>query len=1146
MKIISRYKTEEKTGLGTLVKDNLLLFSLLGNRYALVSASVVQLLQTLTITPVANSVRYFLGSTTFRGEVVPVIDLQSFFYGGSLSLTDGTSVEQKNYITFVHAKKTIIFQVESVFGTIERPEESLITDLVKFASPSENLYFKKAFIDDKERIIVQLDHTQILDRIIHDLEQCQSDFITENQAGFVPIEMPENTEEYNIDLRQKLSTPAPTSTSFGIRKALGSIHQDIRKATLVSVQNLDILIPNKHIIEIFNVTNITKVPNTPKAIVGAVSFRGEVLSALDLVEILTPKSILNRKGIIDHDSDNKVLILEVTNQRIALFVDEIHEIVEMEEADLRPLLASTSEADSNYYFQGVMLDRTGKIILVLDVEYLLQVVTDPVILEQDSMQVVFFHIPKQEMTVKSDVTGEAALSEDNLCVFTLLGTKYALKNILVIQILQNLTITPVATNIHYFIGSTTFRGEVVPIINLKSFFYDKNLLLVSMSINEQQNYIALKSENKTVVFQVESVLGSIRRPEESRVANIAYLPSSFENSYFDKAFIDDEDQIVIQLDHTQILDRIIYELKQGQREFIAENQAHLVPIEMPEHADKYNIDLRQKLSTPAPTASLASTETVYSTQKARRTGLLVSIQNLDVLIPDDHIVEIFNVTNITEPPNVPGAVVGAINFRGEVLSALDLAKILIPSYTSNKNIKKNQETDIEAIILEITGQQIALFVDEIREIVEMEETNLHSLLTYNSGVTSNYYFQGIMLDRTGQIILVLDVEYLFQMVSDPAILDQDSNRVIYFDNPVVDSFRKSTESLEEGLLFEDEGYIYFLDSSFIAQVIEKNAFLFKKYPHDAIKGATIHTNIVPVIDYSNIIGGSQTNLGESKNPVGILVRDPENNMEITFLVDNVVNKLPVDKFDAFQRGVGIAAETLSPIISGFLSYQGSLGMIISPDHLIKEAFTLLQENLQIQNIKEEFSSTILPSELEFLEAIQAKRKEIELLLFYKQKGVRLDYFVFKWGENLLSIDVSNIRRVFASPQWQNVDSKYHPIIGVATIDDIELPIIDLESLLLTSENRNESRSSNYFFSIEYQSHTFLIPVDDIKGVLTTFKEELTPCEDTSIFIQGKKACLHTFSNKKILSLIYIIENKLLNNVFSLIDVDKFLKKFNIE
>jgi purine-binding chemotaxis protein CheW len=1135
--VVSKTEVARQVALG----DNaLVLITLLGDKYALISASVVQILQTLTITPVATNVRYFVGSTTFRGEVVPIIDLQSFFYGGQLAVTSRTLDEQKSYIALDHADKTVIFQVETVLGSIEMPDESEVTGLVNFANPEENPYYDKAFIYDAQ-IIVLLEHSQILERVISELEQSQTRFIEENQVLLTPIRVPEASEEYNIDLQQKLSAQAPITSVFDVRKAISSDQRVTRTATLVSVQDMDILVPNNSIVEIYNVSNITKVPNAPRAVVGVIDFRGNILSAIDLAEILVPTYIDIRKKKINRKTNVDVLILESVDQQFAIYVDEIREIVEMTEDDLRLILTSFAGVKSDYYFQGVMLDQSGHIILVLNVDYLLQVITNPVILEQDSTQTILFDTPTHEVVSKTEVARQVTFGDNALILITLLGDKYALISASVVQILQTLTITPVATNVRYFVGSTTFRGEIVPVIDLQSFFYDGQLNIAARTPEVQKSYIALDHAGKTVIFQVETILGSIEMPDESEVTDLVDFANLEENSYFNKAFPGDDEQIIVLLEHGQIFERIISELEKSQTRFIEENQVLLVPNEVPEASERYNIDLKKKFSTQAPTTLAVDVrKAISSDQKVTRTATLVSVQGLDILVPNNDITQIFNVQKISKVPNAPRAVVGAFEFHNKVLSAMDLAEILVPSSIADKKDRTSLATDEDVLILESADQQFAIFVDEIREIVEMTDDDFRPIIAFSSETDFSYYFQGVMLDRSGHIILVLNVDYLFHVVSNPDVLEEDNTQIAYFKNPIEESTYQVTESLKEGFLFEDDGHLFSLDSEYVVQVIEQNAFQFKKYSHDAIIGAAIHNNIVPLIDFNIILQGKRDKPIKSKKSVGLLIYDPKSNLEVVLLVDSVMNKVPIESFGAFQTKLGISTKLLSPIISGFFSYRDALGMIMSPVYLFKEIFSVLQEILPLKDIKEEFSSTLLPEEIEFLEVIRTRRKELELLLFYHHEGIRFEFFVFKWRENLFSIDIFFARRVFASLKIQNIDPQYHPIIGIATEDQI--PIIDLAAVILATEKQTEFTKSNYFFLIEHQSQNFFVPVDGIEGVVTKFKEELVPCEDASIFFEGKETCQYTFSHENVSSPIYIIENEYVVKMLTKKDLETQLKK----
>ena len=107
-------KSKEKND----VKDSLVLFTLQGERYTIENTSVVQILHSLSITQVANATPYLLGSTVFQGEVLPVIDLQVFFYGKNVLQKEFSEDSHPIFVIMTHLGKSVIFLVETVIGII--------------------------------------------------------------------------------------------------------------------------------------------------------------------------------------------------------------------------------------------------------------------------------------------------------------------------------------------------------------------------------------------------------------------------------------------------------------------------------------------------------------------------------------------------------------------------------------------------------------------------------------------------------------------------------------------------------------------------------------------------------------------------------------------------------------------------------------------------------------------------------------------------------------------------------------------------------------------------------------------------------------------------------------------------------------------
>jgi purine-binding chemotaxis protein CheW len=725
------------------------------------------------------------------------------------------------------------------------------------------------------------------------------------------------------------------------------------------------------------------------------------------------------------------------------------------------------------------------------------------------------------------------------------GTKFSLHSSSVIQLLQKLIITPVANSAPYIVGSTTFQGEVLPVIDLQAFFYGELLTKDSGMKVQKGNYIVtmggIQGES-FIVFQVESVLGVITKPPESQIVDLVSLADPSEYSYFKKAFLLEE-EIVIQVSPEEILNQIKIELDHYQNQFLTDNKDSFMPVELPISLEEFNIDLKHKLSISPPTSGTKVEKIVIYSRESQLTATLVSVQDYKVLIPNKRIVEIFNVSHVTEVPNVSEAVMGAVNFRGSVISLVNLSKLLVTSSSDFITKQKTLDENSNILVFDISGQFFALFVDEIKEIIEINQNEIMPSIDPVNSLKADYIFQGAVIDSDGQILLVLDVDYIFQKCLDPYLFKSAANQMISFEDNRVVTIDKKSAIHKEGIIFEDNGNRFFLDSDFVVQIIEPNSILLKGYSKTII-GATVHSNIVPLLDFCSLLGDKRIKQRTLQESIGILIKDSDSNLEVTLLVDKVLDKISTEDLEAFQPDTGLAERVLSSLISGFFSHQDSLGMILNPKGIFQESYSLLKSELSIEDIEKDFSSTLQPKEKEFLEKVQASRKELELLLFYHQEGIRLDYFVFRLENVLLAIDVTNVRVVFHSLEIQSLSSEFHPVIGTTLIEGKSLPILNLKSLILSSDDSEEKFEDLFFFSLVIQDKILLIPTNAIEGVITTFKEELIPCEKEKIFLEGTDVCHYVFNNANVPTSIYIIENDFLFKIIEQKEVNSAIIKLN--
>jgi chemotaxis signal transduction protein len=733
-------------------------------------------------------------------------------------------------------------------------------------------------------------------------------------------------------------------------------------------------------------------------------------------------------------------------------------------------------------------------------------------------------------------------AKENLVLFTLQGGRYTVENASVVQILHSLSITPVANATSYLLGSTVFQGEVLPVIDLRLFFYGNNMGKEEISEDSNPFYVVLAHLGKSVVFLVESIVGIITRSNELLPTDAFNFTDSSELEYYKSVFIW-EKQITVQINIESIFERIKTELHHDQSQSLAEIQFQLPSIENPEILKEFNIDLQHK-SVSQPTIGWGINRLIKTAEKEKYTGTIITVDELSILVPNDKLLQIFTISELTNIPNSSETVMGVVNYHGEIINALNLSKCLSEGQDTIKTTEFDQEMKKRALVLSNNNEKLALFVDSIPRIIEVDEREIRRTLILNEKETEDYLFDGAIVDESGQILLILNVNYLFKRYFSIDKVDKFIPHVITFNNPTDLSFRKVSESSQEGLIFEDDGYLYFVDTEFVRQVMVQKSFLYKDYDHEGILGATTYWDTIPLLDFNILLRGKSEK--KKKKSIGILLHDPKSGIEATFLVNNIIGRVSIDKFEAFQPETSFYTKMLSRMISGFFSFQDSLGIIVNPTYLLEEAFLIIKNELKLEDVKNEFVSTLKEKERETLEEMINEQREREPLLFSHPTGNLLDFFVFQWGDSMFAIDISLVQRVvISSLEIRKVEPKFNPIIGSTKIENIEQGILDLNSAVMNEDHRVNSNTDCYF-SLLYKENSFLVPVDNLLGVITTFQEDLILCEESSKFLEGSGCCQHKFSHDKISSPMYIIETDFLIELLTQNKIKTYLKEINVQ
>lgn len=111
--------------------------------------------------------------------------------------------------------------------------------------------------------------------------------------------------------------------------------------------------------EIIRFLHPTKIPNAPKAVIGVINFRGEIIPLIDLRQRF---NLLQR----EHDEFTVIVVVEFSGKTVGLVVDQVSDIVNMpnEHTQLTP---EFSHDEKTAYLRG--LGKLGdRLILLLAVE----------------------------------------------------------------------------------------------------------------------------------------------------------------------------------------------------------------------------------------------------------------------------------------------------------------------------------------------------------------------------------------------------------------------------------------------------------------------------------------------------------------------------------------------------------------------------------------------------------------------------------------------------------------------------------------------------------------------------------------------------------------------------------------------------------
>ncbi len=390
----------------------LVTFLLDGVEFGLDIDRVQEITTRTEITPVPGSPRFVLGVINLRGQIIPVLDSRQRFHLAHAAPTARTRI-----MVLDLAGEPTGFQVDAVAEVVKLDDFSLKeTPPLVAGVRSEYL---AGMVTAGSRLITLINLDKILD---------SSEFFH----------------------RQLLSQETGRTVGFSTHGQEAEEESDELPFVTFSLGQESFGVALANVEEIVDLPAVTKIPDAPDYVMGVICIRDQVLPLLDFTRLLRVE------GSSDDAPDEMVILLSFENARLGMVVDGIQEIIRIRDEDILPAPHTLSEPEKAH-LDGVVIrsDRMVSLIRVMQ------------ILDREDHQ-------RLATLGASAAAGRATELQERhdlpIVVFRLGEESFGLRLHEVREIIMVGQITPVPRAPAFVEGVLNLRGEVMPVLDLRTRF----------------------------------------------------------------------------------------------------------------------------------------------------------------------------------------------------------------------------------------------------------------------------------------------------------------------------------------------------------------------------------------------------------------------------------------------------------------------------------------------------------------------------------------------------------------------------------------------------------------------------------------------------------------------------------------------------
>jgi purine-binding chemotaxis protein CheW len=444
--------------------------------YGISIEDVRQIIRVPKITRVPKMPDYVLGMTNLRGEVLPLVDL-SMRMGYEHPCEHGEDTR-----VIVVDKKGILTGL--IVESVNEVKSTELHDIDKFPEIL-NAGVDKKFISGILKV-ADGGHVSIIQII--------------NTDEIIDIEAASKQLEKNGSLVKREKT---AEESHG-----GVI--DEQRFISFNITSQEYAIEIHKINEIIWMPEVTSVPGLPKYVLGIFSLRGQVIPLLSLHDKFGMK--------LKTDAETtRVVIVDISNVLVAFAADRVNAVLSVEDSLIEEP-PKIYEDDDSEVSAVLKLDKGKRLVMVLEPEHLID----------DAELEALKHVADQstESVMGEHGMDNAAEEEKQIVTFQIENENYGIYIEKVQEINRYTNVTKIPKTPKFVEGIINLRGEVIPLIDLRSRFE-----LEKKERDEFTRVIIVNLQSMKVGFVVDWV-DEVLRIREDQIDNVPPVLSAAVNSEF--------------------------------------------------------------------------------------------------------------------------------------------------------------------------------------------------------------------------------------------------------------------------------------------------------------------------------------------------------------------------------------------------------------------------------------------------------------------------------------------------------------------------------------------------------------------------------------------------------------------------------------